>query len=756
MRRAAIVALTVGTVLVLTAAMVALGAPAEYRHAQLLVYLLVCAAAPAIGGRVAWVAAMASCGAALILTGFGPVGLPHAQDPGLLAETVVFVGVTAAMASLVEGGTRARLRAQAAEHATTAALAAAAHAEEQARALTEIRRSDDQLRRALETLIDPIEILEAVRDEHHAIVDYRLRYVNHALAASLSRTPDELIGGRVKELFPAMEPALLTLWNHVVETGEPVTGDDVALRSVIYPGRRRFDLRGGRFEDGLVFTYRDVTEQAEASERLRQSERLYRLLADNTSDVVYVVAGDVIRWASPSSLKQIGWTPEELAGRRWDSILAPEYRDAAASVQQLARPGERQVVRARYVAQDGSEHWTDLVLGVLVDDDGNPEATLVSARRVDAEVEAEELLAEAQRQRERLIEQLPVGVFRARTSPNGGLGTLEYVSARAGELFRCPPDVRDIAALLHQIEPADIPRVITASEQAARTRSPLSCDVRLAGVQPTAWMRIVANIERLADGDLLIDGLVSDVTKEKAYEDHVAREAEDAARRIDEFAAIDRTRSALLAALGHDLRTPLAVVASSASGLRHTSGLTAAQRDELLGNIEQSADLLAHLLTNLLDLSRVEAGSLPVRLEPVPVVEALEEPLRRAGAGVLLDLPDDLPDVIADRGLLERVLDNLLRNADRHRPPGTAVEVVARMQGGDRVVVRVIDHGSGIPAERFDQIFVPFQRLNDRETGGLGLGLSIARAFTQAMGGRITPSETPGGGLTMSVDLAAG
>ncbi len=253
--------------------------------------------------------------------------------------------------------------------------------------------------------------------------------------------------------------------------------------------------------------------------------------------------------------------------------------------------------------------------------------------------------------------------------------------------------------------------------------------------------------------DLVIDGTVADVTQAKAFAAQLAEQADSAGLRATELAAIDRTRSALLAALGHDLRTPLAVVASAAAGLRD-GNLTPGQRDELLAHIEGSSRALGSILTDLLDLGRVEAGALPVRLEPVAAVEVLEEPLRQCINCVRLDLPDDLPDVIADQGLLERVLDNLLRNALRHRSREMPVTVAGAASGG-RVLLQIIDHGPGVPADSYERMFVPFQRLTDSGPDGIGLGLSIARAFTEAMGGRLTPSETPGGGLTMTVDLAA-
>ncbi len=123
---------------------------------------------------------------------------------------------------------------------------------------------------------------------------------------------------------------------------------------------------------------------------------------------------------------------------------------------------------------------------------------------------------------------------------------------------------------------------------------------------------------------------------------------------------------------------------------------------------------------------------------------------------VVLDLPDSLPLIQTDAGLLERVVANLVANALRFSPASQPVEVVGRADG-EAVLLSVIDHGPGVPAGERERIFEPFQRLGDRSSGaGVGLGLAVARGFTEAMGGRISASSTPGGGLTMTVELATG
>jgi K+-sensing histidine kinase KdpD len=230
----------------------------------------------------------------------------------------------------------------------------------------------------------------------------------------------------------------------------------------------------------------------------------------------------------------------------------------------------------------------------------------------------------------------------------------------------------------------------------------------------------------------------------------------DAAARGRRLAEIDRLRSGLLAAVGHDLRTPLAGIKAAVSSLRQEDvEWTPDEEQELLATIEASADRLEDLITNLLAMSRLQAGALSVHKRAVP----LDEVVARALIGtpddsVHIDVADDLPLVEADPGLLERVVANLVANARRFAPEGQPVRVQA--DAGDRVVrLHVSDQGPGVPQEEWTRIFQPFQRLGDRPTdgAGVGLGLAIARGFTEAMGGALTPAETPSGGLTMTVTL---
>jgi two-component system, OmpR family, sensor histidine kinase KdpD len=242
------------------------------------------------------------------------------------------------------------------------------------------------------------------------------------------------------------------------------------------------------------------------------------------------------------------------------------------------------------------------------------------------------------------------------------------------------------------------------------------------------------------------------------------RELSVEASKAEAIAHADELRRSLLSAVSHDLRTPLAAAKAAVSSLRSDDvDFSAEDTAELLATIEESIDQLTALVGNLLDSSRLAAGVVSPELRRV----YLEETVQRALLGisehstgfrsVALDrVKVDVNDavVMADSGLLERVLANLIDNALRYAPD-RPVRVTAGTVG-DRVLIAVIDEGPGIPRGAEDQLFAPFQRLGDQDNSiGVGLGLSVAKGFVEAMGGTIQATDTPGGGLTILVELAA-
>ena len=230
------------------------------------------------------------------------------------------------------------------------------------------------------------------------------------------------------------------------------------------------------------------------------------------------------------------------------------------------------------------------------------------------------------------------------------------------------------------------------------------------------------------------------------------------AEKADSLARANELRSSLLAAVSHDLRTPLASIkAASSSLLSKQLDFGPEETEILVRTIDDESDRLSSLVENLLDMSRLEAGSMRVMDLAVDVSDVVDAALASLGpraAAVSSDVPDDLPRVHTDPVLLERAVANLIDNALVHAG-GVGLRIEAGAVAG-RVDLRVVDHGPGVRAEDRELVFRPFQRLGDSENeAGVGLGLAVARGFIEAVGGDLDLDDTPGGGCTMVIRLPA-
>ena len=319
---------------------------------------------------------------------------------------------------------------------------------------------------------------------------------------------------------------------------------------------------------------------------------------------------------------------------------------------------------------------------------------------------------------------------------------------------------RALPSLLEQIREAfGLASVSMVERTAAGERTLGSCGGPAGGtsdeVAVTDTLALRLSGRTLPAGDRRVLVAFAEQAAVAVHQGRLAAQAAEA----DRLAAGNSMRTALLAAVSHDLRTPLAGIKAASSALRSPElALTEADRAELVETVDSSADRLTGLVDNLLDMSRLQAGAVTPVLAPADLAGVVHQALSwvpdpERGRVTLLS-PDDLPPVLADPGLLERVVANLVGNAVQHAPGGP-VEVRTGAVAG-RVELRVADRGPGVrPADR-DRLFAPFQRLGDAPGGqGVGLGLAVARGLAEAMGGTLTAEDTPGGGLTMVLTLVA-
>lgn len=270
-----------------------------------------------------------------------------------------------------------------------------------------------------------------------------------------------------------------------------------------------------------------------------------------------------------------------------------------------------------------------------------------------------------------------------------------------------------------------------------------------AGLQAT--LQVFGRPLSIDDHDLL--RVLADQLAVALESQRLVAEASEAAALAD----IDALRTALLRSVSHDLRTPLASIKAMISGLRDPAvSWTPDQLAEALKTVDEEADRLNRLVSNLLDASRLQFGALAIETRPTVIIDAVMSALHSLNVpsdDVQIDIPRAIPPVMSDPALLERSLANVIGNALRHNPPGQRVRIEAGPIG-DSVHVRVIDRGPGVPAADRARVTTPLQRLGDEQANdGVGLGFSVAQGFVDAMDGVLSLDDTPGGGLTVTITL---
>ncbi|MGA1540830.1 MAG: PAS domain-containing protein, partial [Chthoniobacterales bacterium] len=252
---------------------------------------------------------------------------------------------------------------------------------------------DVSCRAILDSLLDPHFLLKPRRDASGKITDFTIVEANTAAAKYHRLDRDSLLGRRLLEFLPSDNAGgLMAMARDAHESGEPLVVNNYAFAFEIYGQERRFDIRAVRIDDSLVWTWRDVTSRFLAAKRLAASEERYRLLAENSSDVVTRIRRGTIQWISPSVAPTLGYAVDECVGRKATDFLEPDDRRQCAT--DLARLESGHPVRARKIvrSKDGSRHWIENHASPYLDANGHIDGFVATSRIVDAEVAAEQQL----------------------------------------------------------------------------------------------------------------------------------------------------------------------------------------------------------------------------------------------------------------------------------------------------------------------------------------------------------------------------
>ncbi len=248
-------------------------------------------------------------------------------------------------------------------------------------------------RAILDSLLDPHLVIAPLRDAAGKIIDFTIIEANHAAADYYNLDRETMIGRRLLEFLPADNAgALLAMARDAHESGEPLVVNNYAFAFEIYGQERRFDIRAVRVDDSIVWTWRDVTERHLAAKRLAASEERYRLLAENSSDVVVRIRRGAIQWISPSVAPTFGYSVEECTGRLATDFLEEDDRTACAAHMKQLEAGQHVRVRKLVRSKDGSRHWIETHASPYLDANGRMDGFVATNRIVDAQVAAEQQL----------------------------------------------------------------------------------------------------------------------------------------------------------------------------------------------------------------------------------------------------------------------------------------------------------------------------------------------------------------------------
>ena len=553
------------------------------------------------------------------------------------------------------------------------------------------------------------------------------------------------------------------------ETGEPFSCEYRMVRpdgGIVWIQDDAVLLRDERGEplywQGVRF---DVTGRKEAEGKLREAEERYRSLIETIPAATYIDTVDAVSKAvymSPQVRDIFGYEPEEWLRdpALWERGVHPDdLPEALERIARLNAEGVPYEAEYRFLRPDGRVVWVHDQAVVIRDERGIPQFCQGVMFDITERREAEEQLREAEERFRAIVEHVPAAIYLDK--PDASMETL-YMSPQVEEMTGITAEewVADPHAWKDALAPEDRDLVLRTYLAAVAEGSPWSGEYRIRTRDGrTIWVRDETVYLHDEDGNpSLMQGVIFDITEMKLAE-QALRESEqrerDAAERLR---ALDEMKNTFLAAVSHELRSPLTSILGLALTLER-SEMGDDDRNDLLERLATNARKLDRLLKDLLDIDRLNRGIVEPQYRVTDVgalarrtIESLD-PLADRSIMVFAD-----PVVISvDPAKVERIVENLLMNAARHTTPDRTIWLRVQAEDGG-VLISVEDDGPGVPEELREAIFEPFRQgpTASPHAPGTGIGLSLVARFAELHGGRAWVEDREGGGASFRVFLPAG
>jgi PAS domain S-box-containing protein len=621
--------------------------------------------------------------------------------------------------------------------------------------IEEVGREKEQISSLSTTLQAEHDLLDTIMENTRAHLayldaDFKFVKVNSAYATGSGHAVEELIGKNHFDLFPDAENQ--AIFEKARATGKPVEFRakpfefaDQPERGVTYWDWTLIPVKGARGRvQGLVLSLMDVTDRVRAEQAARGSEKKYRQLVESLQEGVWAIDEEgFTTFVNPRMAEMLGYRVEDMTGKHVRVFLNEE--DATSMLQhlELRKKGLSEHRDLALLRRDGSVLQVAMEASPLFDDEGKYQGALAGVVDVTHERAIQEDLRKSEENFRLLTENATDGIYRFRLDPPG----YEYVSPAMTSLFGyereewlADPDLdhkivhRDDQQLIDRMRMPEnmlIGPVILRCHRSDGT--PLWIEHHNAPIRDPSG-RIIA-----------IQGIVRDVTE-----------------RVQSMEEMEKLRNEFLGMVTHELKTPLAAIkGSAATALGSARPLDVEETRELFDIINEQSDRLRDLVDNLLDMSRIEAGSLSVKPEPLDLASVMEEAqgiFARSGRSqrIELQMPDEMPPVNADRRRLVQVLTNLLTNAAKFSSTTAPIKISVD-HDSLLATVKVKDEGQGIAPDKLPLLFQKFSQVHDgakTRAAGTGLGLAICKGIVEAHGGRIwAESAGEGKGATFVFTL---